>query len=134
MNRIALATNDAGTRTSGRIDRAARTFAATRRMENTEVAMSIAGSAVKSSEVRNSASRVALPLTNWALTAAAQSMAVIIGRGMRVICATLPFVNGDYLPKLTVAGDNVSRRNVVRPFSMRVSKCNASYPSARTST
>ena len=40
-------------------------------MEHTDVAMSMAGSAVKSSEVRNSASRVALPLTNWAVTAAA---------------------------------------------------------------
>jgi hypothetical protein len=65
-----------------------------------------------------------LPLTNWALTAAAQSMAVIIERGMRVICATLPFVNRDYLPKLIVAGESVPR----------VSKCSATYPSARTST
>ncbi len=89
MNSVALATNDAGTRTSGRIERAARTFAATSRIETTEVAMSMLGSALKSSDVRNNASRVALPLTNWALTAAAQSMAVVIERGMRVICATL---------------------------------------------
>jgi hypothetical protein len=60
---------------------------------------------------------------DWALTAAAQSMAVIIERGMLLICATLPFGTGDYLPKRTVAGASVPRWNVVRPFSMRVSKC-----------
>ena len=51
-------------------------------MEHTDVAISIAGSAVKSSEVRNSASRVALPPTNCAITAAAQIIVVAIDRVM----------------------------------------------------
>ena len=46
----------------------------------TEVAISIVGSAVKSSDVRNSASRVALPPTNWAVTAPAHSMVARIER------------------------------------------------------
>ena len=45
-------------------------------MEQIEVATSIAGRAVKSSAVRNNASRVALPLMNCAVTMAAQNMAV----------------------------------------------------------
>jgi hypothetical protein len=49
-----------------------RADAATRNIEKIEVAMSIIGSAVASSEVRNRASRVAFPLMNCAMTAAAQ--------------------------------------------------------------
>ena len=56
--------------------------AATSRSEQTDVAISIAGSAVKSSEVRNSASRVALPPTNCAVTAAAQIIVVTMDRVM----------------------------------------------------
>ncbi len=59
---------------------AQRVWAATSTIEQTDVAINIAGSALKSSEVRNNASRVALPPTNWAVTAAAQAMAVRIDR------------------------------------------------------
>ena len=44
------------------------------------MAITIAGSAVKFSEARKSASRVALPATNCAVTAPAQTIAVIIER------------------------------------------------------
>ena len=67
----------------GAIRWAQRAFSATSRIEQADVAMSIAGSAVKSSEVRNSASRVALPATNCAVTAAAQSVAVSSRPGVR---------------------------------------------------
>jgi hypothetical protein len=45
-------------------------------MEKTDVAMSIAGSAVASREVRNKASRVAFPPMNCAMTAAAEHIAM----------------------------------------------------------
>ena len=55
-------------------------WAATSSIETTEVAMSIAGSAVKLSEVKNRASRVALPLTRLAVTDAAQTIVTVIDR------------------------------------------------------
>jgi hypothetical protein len=45
-------------------------------MEKMDVAMSIIGSAVASREVRKRASRVAFPLMNCAMTAAAQHIAM----------------------------------------------------------
>src|SRR5689334_10574486 len=71
-----LATNDAGTRTVGGNRRAARPFAATNRIDTADVTISMAGRAARSSELNSSASRVARPLTNWAVTAAAHSIAV----------------------------------------------------------
>src|SRR6185436_11404359 len=50
-------------------------------IETADVAMTIVGSAVKPREARNSASRVALPPTNCAVTAPAPSMAVTIELG-----------------------------------------------------
>ena len=79
-NRNPLATKDAGTSTAGEILRVARVWAATSRIETTEVAMSIAGRAVKLSEVKNRASRVALPLTRLAVTDAAQTIVTVIDR------------------------------------------------------
>src|SRR5437762_8132008 len=64
---------------------ALRAFSVTSRIEQTDVAMSIIGSAVKSRDVRNSASRVALPLTNCAVTTAEQRSAVVNERGARFI-------------------------------------------------
>ncbi len=60
-------------------------------MEHIDVAMSIAGSAVTCSEVRKSASRVALPPTNSAVTAAAQIIAVVIARDVLVILGAPTF-------------------------------------------
>ena len=85
-NSAPLTTNDDGTSLDGATRLASRAYAMTRRMEHTELAIIIAGSVVKSSEVRNSASRVALPLTNCAVTAAEQSIAIAIVRG-RVVMA-----------------------------------------------
>ena len=61
-------------------------MATTSTIEQTEVASSIAGSAVKSSEVRNSASRMALPVTNCAVTAAALSIAATTDRDLALRC------------------------------------------------
>src|SRR5258705_936352 len=72
--------NDAGTRIDGGYRRLPRAQAATTRIEQIEVAISIVGSAVTLSALRNSASRVALPATNWAVTAAAHSIAIHIDR------------------------------------------------------
>ena len=79
-NRSPLTTKAAGTRMCGATLAAHRVWAATSTIEQTDVAINMAGSALKSSEVRNNASRVALPPTNWAVTAAAQAMAVRIDR------------------------------------------------------
>ena len=52
------------------------------------------GSAVMSSEVRNSASRTALPLTNWAVTADAATVAITTERSLLlslILEATDPF-------------------------------------------
>ena len=84
-NSTPLATNEAGTSLDGAILPASRACTATRRIDDTDVAMSIVGSAVKAKEVRKSASRVAFPPTNCAVTAAAQSMAISIGREVRVM-------------------------------------------------
>ena len=75
-----LTTNAAGTTVAGAILAAHRAWTATSTIEHTDVAINIAGSALKSSEVRNNASRVALPPTNWAVTAAAHAIAVRIER------------------------------------------------------
>src|SRR5215510_9814302 len=72
----ALTKKAAGTNTAGLIRRDQRAEAPTRSIEKTEVAMSIIGSAVASREVRNKASRVAFPLINCAITAAAQHIAM----------------------------------------------------------
>jgi hypothetical protein len=50
-----------------------------------EVAISIIGSAVTSSELRNNASRVAFPPTNCAVTDAAQHMAMRVERALDVM-------------------------------------------------
>ena len=47
-----------------------------------DVAISIMGSAVAPSDVRNKASRVAFPLTNCAVTAAAQHIAMRVERDL----------------------------------------------------
>src|SRR4051812_15212142 len=70
--------NDAGTSRAGVNRLAARELAATSAIEKTDVAITIVGSAVKSSDARNSASRVALPPMNCAVTAPAQIIAVTI--------------------------------------------------------
>ena len=70
----------AGTSVPGETRRAALAWIATSTIDEIEVAMSIAGSAVTSTALRNRASRVALPPTNCAVTAAAQSIAVSIER------------------------------------------------------
>ena len=80
MNNRPLATKATGTNVAGGTWAAHRAWAATSKIEHTDVAISIVGSAVKSIEVRNSASRVALPLTNCAVTAAAQNIAVRVER------------------------------------------------------
>jgi len=72
----ALARKAVGTKTAGLIRRDHRAEAPTTSIEKTDVAMSIIGSAVASSEVRNRASRVAFPLMNCAITAAAQHIAM----------------------------------------------------------
>src|SRR5690348_7371340 len=54
-------------------------------IEKADAAISIVGSAVKLSEVRKSASLVALAPTRSAVIAAAQSIAIVIDRGLGVI-------------------------------------------------
>ena len=97
-NSTPLTMNDAGTRTAGAILAPQRAWAATSSREHAEVAMSIIGSVVTASEVRNSASRVALPPTNCAVTEAAQSIAIIIERDLVVITFRLPFVGLPAVP------------------------------------
>ena len=72
----ALARKAMGTNTAGLIRRDHRADAPTTSIEKADVAISIIGSAVASSEVRNKASRVAFPLMNCAITAAAQHIAM----------------------------------------------------------
>ena len=55
-------------------------LAVTKAIETAAVAITIAGSDVTSRFARKSASRVALPATNCAITAAAQTIAVITAR------------------------------------------------------
>ena len=74
-NSAPLTAKDAGTRAAGAIRRAVLALAMTIRIEHSEGAISIAGNADRSSDVRNSASRTAFPLTNWAVTAAAPIIA-----------------------------------------------------------
>src|SRR5215210_5619179 len=62
----------------GSTRRSTRELRATSTMENAAVATTIAGSDVTSRLARNSASRVALPAMNCALTPPAQTMAVTI--------------------------------------------------------
>src|SRR5215470_10318936 len=76
--RRALARKASGTKTAGLTRTDKRAAAPTRRMEKTDVAMSIIGNAVASSDDRNRASRVAFPLMNCAVTDAAQHMAMNI--------------------------------------------------------
>ncbi len=77
-NNRPLATKRLGTSVAGAMRRAILELMPTRTSEQTDVAISIAGRAVKSSDVRNRASRVAFPLMNWAVTAAAHNIAVNI--------------------------------------------------------
>src|SRR3954463_14447272 len=79
-NRTPLAANDSGTSVDGETRRAARALSATRMSDNTAVATTAAGRAVKSSDARKSASRTALPPTNCAITAPEHSIAVSIDR------------------------------------------------------
>src|SRR5262245_16885441 len=72
-NNTPLATNVTGTHVPGPARRAALALATT---------SSIVGSAAMSWEVRKSASRTALPLTNWAVTAAAPSIAATTDRDL----------------------------------------------------
>src|SRR5262249_16502973 len=78
----ALARKAAGTNTAGVIRADHRAEAPTSSIEKTAVAMSIIGSAVGSREVRNNASRVAFPLINCAMTAAAQHIAMNVERDL----------------------------------------------------
>jgi hypothetical protein len=84
-----LTAKAAGTIRRGAIRRLALAFAATSAIEQAEVATSISGSDVKSNDARNRASRVALPLTNCAVTAPEQNIAVISHRDFT--SATPPF-------------------------------------------
>jgi hypothetical protein len=78
--RRALARNDTGTRTAGLTRHDHLADAPTSRIEKIEVAMSIIGSDAAPSDVRNNASRVALPPMNCAVTAAAQPIAISVER------------------------------------------------------
>src|SRR5688572_33460763 len=69
---VPLAAKADGTRIAGLIRAAALAWTATSRIEKNAAAINIAGSAETLSDVRNSASRVALPPTISAETAAAQ--------------------------------------------------------------
>ena len=94
-----LTTKQAGTSSSGERRRVRRVWAATSKIEHTDVAISIIGNDLTSTEVRNNASRVALPPTNPAVKVAAQSIVVVIDRDEVVaICGTLPFVVGSAHP------------------------------------
>src|SRR5262245_9442403 len=84
-NKTPLNANRPGTRTEGAIFDPARECSATRRIDTSEVTISIAGRSATPSELRNRASRVALPLTNSAETAAAQIIATIRERELRLI-------------------------------------------------
>src|SRR3954447_4976635 len=89
--RTPLETTQAGTNVVGRRRGAALALEMTSTIEHSEVASSIDGSAVRSSEVRNNASRTALPLTNCAVTAAARIIAATTGLDgcvMRMVTAT----------------------------------------------
>ena len=57
----------------------------TRKIEHAAAAGSIAGRAVTSAAVKNNASRMALPLTYWAVTAAAQNIATVMAREVELI-------------------------------------------------
>src|SRR6478609_7223615 len=73
-----LRTYSAGTRVAGEIRRIARPCRNTSAIENSAVAVTIAGSAVIVSDVKNRASRVALPAASWA----AMTPAAIIANDM----------------------------------------------------
>ena len=68
--------NAAGTNVPGAMLRSARELANTSRMDTTAVTITINGRVVTSRWARYSASRVALPAMNWALTAPEQIIAV----------------------------------------------------------
>src|SRR5579862_4210347 len=84
-NRRPLKKNDTGTSTKGEIRRATRVCAATSRMEHTDVAISIVGSAETSTDVKKRASRAALPPTKPAVSVAAASMVVMRERDEEAI-------------------------------------------------
>jgi hypothetical protein len=75
---MALTTNAIGTNVSGETRRRMPEVRATSRIEKAAVAITMVGSDVTSRLARKSASRVALPAMNCALTAAAPTMAVAI--------------------------------------------------------
>src|SRR5687767_15908632 len=75
-NIAALTVKAIGTNTAGDTWRSPFDVSATRPIDTTAVAMTIAGSDVTSRLARYKASRVAFPAMNCAVTAAAQSMAV----------------------------------------------------------
>src|SRR5678809_1382716 len=79
----ALTTNNAGTNTAGlrRLDHLV--DSATSRIDTIDVPMSIIGSALTLRDVRKRASRVALPPTNSAVTAAAHHIAMTVDRGLQ---------------------------------------------------
>src|SRR4051812_48801983 len=89
-NRTPLATNEAGTHRDGGTRREALGLAITSTIEHSDVASSIAGRAVRSSEVRNSASLTALPLTNCAVTAVAPTIAATTGLDCCVMRMVIP--------------------------------------------
>ena len=78
-NRIALAANASGTKVRGVVRASAFELATTSRIEIAEVTMTIAGSVVTSSCTRYSASRVALPAMNCAVTTPEQAIASATG-------------------------------------------------------
>jgi hypothetical protein len=103
-NNAPLTMKDVVTSVAGGIRRERRPCRATSRIEQSDVAMSIVGRAVKPSEVRKSASRVALPLTNCAVKAAAHREAVIRERVILVICGWTPLGgNGRSAPSGSVS-------------------------------
>ena len=87
------------------------------RIEHTDVATSIAGSAVISRVVRNKASRVALPPTNSAETTAAASAAISIERDV-LVTSFQPFRGSAVLPVArsfpNASSDGNVRRSAVK--------------------
>jgi len=77
ISSAALTAKASGTNAPGETRCSPFEVAATRHIDTTAVAMTMAGSDVTSRLARYSASRVAFPAMNWAVTAAAHSMAVV---------------------------------------------------------
>jgi hypothetical protein len=79
----------AGTHVPGPTLRAALALATTSAIEKADVTSSIVGRAEMSWDVKKRASRTALPLTNWAVTAAAPIIAATTDRDLALTMSML---------------------------------------------